>query len=198
MNFKNLDPRTKIICYIIQQCILIFQTTVLTKTLFLTIRALKLRSDLSCLWKLVGDACVFIAKLPKQYCHALVFRSLADGQADDSSRELEKHELFTLAARQKSFFFIKLLNAIVDFCRCYCKALEMIEDNVMIWHDLASCYFSHACISTKLEKGHHLFELAVSAVKHCTATNPNGWQHWNLLGNIYCFRGRYHNNYHYY
>lgn len=61
----------------------------------------------------------------------------------------------------------------------------------MIWHDLASCYFSHACASTKLENVQQLFELALSAAKHCTAVNPSGWQHWNLLGNIYCFRGMY-------
>lgn len=62
-------------------------------------RALKIHSDLSCLWKLVADACVFIAKLPKKYCHALLLRALADGETTDGNKVLEEHQLFTLAAR---------------------------------------------------------------------------------------------------
>lgn len=73
--------------------------------------------------------------------------------------------------------------------RCYCKSLSIVEDNALIWHDLATCYLAHACESADAKKATELYELSLRTAKHCTNVNPNYWQHWNLLGNIYCKKG---------
>lgn len=126
---------------------------------------------MSCIWKLLGDGCFFIAKLPEKYCHASVIKALAEGQDIEGKTVLNKNGLYTLAAR------------------CYCKSLSLVEQNVLLWHDLATCYFSHACESKEASRASELFDLALNTIRHCVHVNPDYWQHWNLLGNIYCKRG---------
>lgn len=60
---------------------------------------------------------------------------------------------------------------------------------MLIWHDLAACYLAHACDTDDKEKSAKLFDLSLHTIKHCTKINPSYWQHWNLMGNIYCRRG---------
>ncbi|CAH1115105.1 unnamed protein product [Psylliodes chrysocephalus] len=123
--------------------------------------AVKERNNFSCLWKLIGDACLFVTNLPEKYCCLFVTDTLMEGK-----RIIEREDLFALATSS------------------YCKAIGLTEDNVLIWHDLSNCYLKHALHTEDKEKRSMLFAYATAAAKHCSASNPKNWQHWNLLGNI--------------
>lgn len=47
----------------------------------------------------MGDSFLHIAKLPKQYCYAFVLKALAKGKDIEGIQQLQKVELYTLAAR---------------------------------------------------------------------------------------------------
>lgn len=158
----------------------------------LVFRAVKQSSNISCIWKLMGDSCLLIAKLPKSYCFAYLLKALVEGKEVAGIQQLQKYELYTLAARyidcnNNSLVYIKT----IFYYRCFSKSLSLVQDNVLIWHDLATCYLMHACETNDKEKATKLFDLSLQITKHCTNVNPTYWQHWNLLGNIYCKKGSY-------
>jgi superkiller protein 3 len=128
--------------------------------------AIEQRSDLACLWKLLGDSCLFVTNLPEKYCCLLLLSSFVEGKDVSGNKILEKNELYTLASR------------------CYCKSLSFIEDNFLIWHDLAVCYLNHAINSDTQELFQQLINKALAIAQYCTSKNSTYWQHWNLLGNI--------------
>lgn len=66
--------------------------------------------------------------------------------------------------------------------------MSLTDNNVLIWHDLARCYLSHAKTSTN-ETSNNLFQRAFAAVHHCVTTDPANWEHWNLLGIVAFFKG---------
>jgi superkiller protein 3 len=121
---------------------------------------------LACLWKLLGDSCLFVTNLPEKYCCLLLLSSFVEGKDVSGNKILEKNELYTLASR------------------CYCKSLSFIEDNFLIWHDLAVCYLNHAINSDTQELFQQLINKALAIAQYCTSKNSTYWQHWNLLGNI--------------
>lgn len=69
---------------------------------------------------------------------------------------------------------------------CYCKAITLTDVNILIWHDLALCYYAHACSIRNDNDGEKkkLLTYAHAAAKHCIDNNPSNWEHWNLLGVI--------------
>nr|CAH7731857.1 unnamed protein product [Callosobruchus chinensis] len=131
-----------------------------------TFRALKESTSYSCLWKLLGDSCVFVTKLPEKYCCLFMANALLEGRDDDGKHLAEKDLLFISATR------------------FYCKAINLTENNVLIWHDLATCYLTHALHTEEPEKRSMLLLYAMSAAQHCTSMDPTNWQHWNLMGNV--------------
>ncbi|XP_069681678.1 tetratricopeptide repeat protein 37 [Periplaneta americana] len=132
--------------------------------------ALEERKDLSCLWKLLGDASTLVAQLPDKYSY-LQFRAWAttaacDHEDDTKFVELEKANVFQQAVR------------------CYCRALSLASGNALVWHDLAYVYHLQAGYIEEVETKTQLQEHALAAVKKCVMLNPKNWQHWNLLGAV--------------
>ncbi|XP_023026959.2 tetratricopeptide repeat protein 37 [Leptinotarsa decemlineata] len=123
--------------------------------------AITQRSDFSCLWKLIGDSCLFVLKLPEKYCCIFVSEMLMEGK-----KLIEREDLYCLATS------------------CYCKSISLAKDNSSVWFDLATCYLEHALHTTNDEKRDLLLTYAKAAAKHCVSMDPSNWQHWNLLGNI--------------
>lgn len=111
----------------------------LQKALDCLTTALKENGDLSCLWKFTGDCCYIVATLPEKYSCLVVHPSLSEHQGEDGDFEIMgTEELYVLAAR------------------CYCKAISTCKtDNIMLWQDLANCYYSH-----------RLYEKALSVVRY--------------------------------
>ncbi|CAH1994676.1 unnamed protein product [Acanthoscelides obtectus] len=128
--------------------------------------AMKQDGTYSCLWKLLGDSCTFVTKLSEKYCCLFMANFLLEGGDQDENQLCEKEQLFVSATR------------------FYCKAINLTETNILIWHDLATCYMTHALNTTESEKKKLLLSYAMSACQHCTSINPMNWQHWNLMGNI--------------
>lgn len=56
-------------------------------------------SNLSCLWKLLGDASYRVAILPEKYCYVEVTPGLIKSMSEKYRIEIHQNELFTLAAR---------------------------------------------------------------------------------------------------
>ncbi|GJQ65964.1 hypothetical protein Trydic_g4060 [Trypoxylus dichotomus] len=131
--------------------------------------AIEQASSISCLWKLTADACYLVANLPESYYCMLVLSALAEGKDVAGSKMLEQDELFALAER------------------CYCKSMSLTDDNILIWHDLARCYLSHARHSLN-DSNRDLYQKAFTAVHHCVVADPANWEHWNLLGVVAFFK----------
>lgn len=131
-------------------------------------RGVQSNSDFSCLWKILADCCLFVARLPDKYSFLTLPKSLVEGKHAEGIVQLDKDNVFSFSVRS------------------YCKAISLIDDNVLLWHDLSGCYFQYAVYSKNrdLDKAEELFNYALAAAQHCTKTNPTNIQHWNLLGNI--------------
>ncbi|KAK4885213.1 hypothetical protein RN001_001484 [Aquatica leii] len=132
-----------------------------------TIFAIQERNDLSCLWKLAGDSCSIVARLPDKYCCMLVPQAFLEGHFVEGNVVLEREQLFILAER------------------CYYKSVFMMQDNSMLWYDLAACYLSHAESTSDNKKSEGIYTKAANIVEHCVSLHPTYWQHWNLMGVIY-------------
>lgn len=65
----------------------------------LIFRALKQRTDLSCVWKILADCCHFAAKLPEKYCYVYVISSLITTESKNNLAIIHRMELFDLATR---------------------------------------------------------------------------------------------------
>ncbi|KAK9891016.1 hypothetical protein WA026_013349 [Henosepilachna vigintioctopunctata] len=128
--------------------------------------AIKQYSELSCLWKILGDCCMVVTKLPDRYCCLMIMKAVDEGIDIEGNKILERDSLFQLAAK------------------CYCKASVLIETKEYIWHDLAACYLCQAKQCEDKDVIDDLLEKARAIIQQCTTVNPGCWQHWNLLGNI--------------
>ncbi|KAB0804312.1 hypothetical protein PPYR_01282 [Photinus pyralis] len=136
------------------------------KALDMVTVGIRQQNDLCCLWKLAGDSCVLIAKLPDKYCCALALKALAEGCASEENVVLEREELLLLAER------------------CYHKALSMMDVQTMLWYDLASCFVLHAHYSDDKDKAEKYYSKAADILEHCVCTEASCWQFWNLIGVI--------------
>ncbi|KAJ8928550.1 hypothetical protein NQ314_018888 [Rhamnusium bicolor] len=84
-----------------------------------------------------------------------------------------------------------ILEELFNISRCYCKAISLVEDdNLLIWHDLGTCYLHHALNTEEPKKVEQLLHYAMAATRHCTINNPSSCQHWNLLGNVAMARSK--------
>jgi len=66
-------------------------------------RAVEERKDLSCLWKLLGNACTLVAQLPDIYAHLHIRRWLTNSSAECEEENeflvLDKENVFQLGVR---------------------------------------------------------------------------------------------------
>lgn len=125
--------------------------------------AASIRPDLSCTWKLLGEACTLTHVLPKETVGFEVPLKLITGEGEGKAMQT-KSELIRIGSR------------------CYVRALQLSKDNAECWHDLALNYNVQAEMATaKLERT-QFRQKALSAVKKALMLCPKSHQHWNLLG----------------
>ncbi|KAK0096871.1 hypothetical protein PV326_004037 [Microctonus aethiopoides] len=120
-------------------------------------------SNLSCIWKLLGDACYRVAMLPENYSHLDVTPGLVKLDSEKERIEIRKSELFKLSAR------------------CYCRALSLTKDSPLLWHDLVCCYLSQLNLDPSANRK-ILAEKSLAAAKQAVRLCPTTWVHWNILG----------------
>nr|XP_022913012.1 tetratricopeptide repeat protein 37 [Onthophagus taurus] len=130
-------------------------------------------NKLSCFWKLLGDCCFLVAHLSEHYsCLRVQEHLLQDKFVNEPSKGkyIERDDIFEFAIR------------------CFSKAIVCIDNNILIWHDLANCLLSYAKIADDPDKSKDLFNKAFAAIHHCIITNPGNWAHWNLMGVLAFFK----------
>ncbi|XP_064609375.1 tetratricopeptide repeat protein 37-like [Liolophura sinensis] len=131
-----------------------------------------IRPDLSCLWKLLGDACTVLQPLSdKGFSVSVPLKLIELGdKSSEKKRSLSKEELLKLGAR------------------CYGQALKLLPDCAALWHDLGVNYFyqsqllSGAAAVDVATKSLHILQKAVML-------DPLDFRHWTALGRVACYPG---------
>ncbi|KAK3788293.1 hypothetical protein RRG08_027026 [Elysia crispata] len=139
-----------------------------------TTRAASLRPDLSCLWKLMGDACSIASCLAADNYRVpsrLVGKQMQD-QIKEGKTEISKKELFQVGSR------------------CYSQALKILPESGSLWHDLGVNLFyqsQYSSISAEDQRDtSSVASQAAQVIKKAISFEPKEWRHWNALGVIAC------------
>ncbi|XP_060062752.1 tetratricopeptide repeat protein 37-like [Ylistrum balloti] len=143
--------------------------------LFLT-RAAGHRSDMSCLWKLMGDACTLIHGLaPKNFSFTV-----------DNKLVARAGETCTSGTSK-----IGLTQTLELGARCYGRALKVLPECASLWHDLGLNFFYQSQQSTQSDVIATLSTKSVNALKKALTIDPKNHLHWNALGRVFCSNGFY-------
>lgn len=113
---------------------------------------------------MMANALELIASLPSEHAHLEVPGSLAG--VPNEVATLIGDQLFELAAR------------------CFCRAIKISNDDVLLWYELALSYYMRANKYGGNNASKKYLELALKTVKHTVKLMPSRWMNWNLMGVI--------------
>ncbi|XP_065731102.1 superkiller complex protein 3 [Phocoena phocoena] len=135
-------------------------------------RALQHRADVSCLWKLVGDACTSLYAVSLSKVNVSVLGVLL-GQKE-GKQVLKKNELLHLGGR------------------CYGRALKLMSTS-NTWCDLGINYYRQAQhlaeTGSKSNDLPELLEKSLHCLKKAVRLDSNNHLYWNALGVVSCYSG---------
>lgn len=135
-------------------------------------RALQLRADVSCLWKLVGDACTCLHPVSPSKVRVPVLGALLGQQ--EGQEVLTKDELLHLGGR------------------CYGRALKLMSTS-NTWCDLGINYYRQAQHRAETGSGMNdhteLLEKSLHCLKKAVRLDSRSHSHWNALGVVACSCG---------
>ncbi|XP_021379584.1 tetratricopeptide repeat protein 37-like [Mizuhopecten yessoensis] len=143
--------------------------------LFLT-RAANHRADMSCLWKLMGDACTLIHVLAPETFSLTVDNKLVTKAGETSPPGTTS---------------IGLSQTLELGARCYGRALKALPECASLWHDLGVNFFYQSQQSTQTDMVATLSTKAVNALKKALTLDHRNHLHWNALGRVFCLKGCY-------
>ncbi|XP_064294738.1 superkiller complex protein 3 [Phalacrocorax carbo] len=127
--------------------------------------ATKHRSDVSCLWKLLGDTCTSVHVISPAKVNVQVLGSLLAKNA--SKQKLNKIELLRLGGR------------------CYGRALKLMP-LPSIWCDLGINYYRQAehltAVGTDMNEISDLLEKSLQCLKKAVRLDSKNHLYWNALG----------------
>lgn len=135
-------------------------------------RALQHRADVSCLWKLMGDACTCLHPVSPAKVNVRVSGALLGQQ--EGQEVLRKDELLHLGGR------------------CYGRALKLMSTS-NTWCDLGINYYRQA--QHLAETGNsmndltELLEKSLHCLKKAVRLDSNNHLYWNALGVVTCYHG---------
>ncbi|XP_006885431.1 PREDICTED: tetratricopeptide repeat protein 37 [Elephantulus edwardii] len=134
--------------------------------------ALQHRADVSCLWKLVGDACTSLHSVSPSKVNVNVLGVLL-GQKE-GKQVLRKHELLHLGGR------------------CYGRALKLMSTS-NTWCDLGINYYRQvqhlAETGRNMDDLKELLEKSLHCLKKAVRLDSNNHLYWNALGVVACYSG---------
>lgn len=134
--------------------------------------ALQRQADVSCLWKLAGDACTSLHAVSPSKVHVRVLGVLLGQQ--EGSEALKKDELLHLGGR------------------CYGRALKLMSTS-NTWCDLGINYYHQAQhlaeTGSSTDGLTELLEKSVHCLKKAVRLDSNNHLYWNALGVVACYRG---------
>lgn len=135
-------------------------------------RALQHRADVSCLWKLVGDACTSLSAVSPSKVNVSVLGVLL-GQKE-GKQVLKKNELLHLGGR------------------CYGRALKLMSTS-NTWCDLGINYYRQAQhladTGSNSDDLQELLEKSMHCLKKAVRLDSNNHLYWNALGVVSCYSG---------
>ncbi|XP_072521083.1 superkiller complex protein 3 [Salminus brasiliensis] len=137
-------------------------------------RAVQKRSDLSCLWKLLGDACTSCSTVSPNRVSALVPGSLCGVEPQDQNHKQNQKQLLSLGER------------------CYGHALKLMADAPSLWCDLGLNYYHQSRLlhSQLTEQDvRPLLEKALQCVKKAVMMESGNHTYWNALGVVAMAKG---------
>uniref|UniRef100_A0AAQ5Y197 Tetratricopeptide repeat domain 37 n=1 Tax=Amphiprion ocellaris TaxID=80972 RepID=A0AAQ5Y197_AMPOC len=138
-------------------------------------RAVQLRPDLSCLWKLLGDACTTVCIVSPNKARVLVPALLAGLDPNTEGHMLNQSQVLKAGERYL----------------CYAHALKLMPEVPSLWYDLGINYYRQA---TKPPEGDQtslslLLEKAQQCLKKAVMMGSGNHSHWNALGVISMNKG---------
>nr|XP_010947855.1 tetratricopeptide repeat protein 37 isoform X1 [Camelus bactrianus]XP_045368477.1 tetratricopeptide repeat protein 37 isoform X1 [Camelus bactrianus] len=135
-------------------------------------RALQHQADVSCLWKLVGDACTSLHAVSPSKVNVSVLGILL-GQKE-GKQVLKKNELLHLGGR------------------CYGRALKLMSTS-NTWCDLGINYYRQAQHLTETGNNtndlQELLEKSLQCLKKAVRLDSSNHLYWNALGVVSCYSG---------
>ncbi|XP_016356498.1 tetratricopeptide repeat protein 37-like [Sinocyclocheilus anshuiensis] len=138
------------------------------------LRALKQRPDLSCLWKLLGDACTTSRTVSPNRAKVLVPGALCGMDPLDQGHTLDQRQLLTLGER------------------CFGHALKLMPEAPSLWCDLGLNYYHQSrllsCLNPE-EDQQPLLEKAIQCVKKAIMLDSANHTYWNALGVVSMAKG---------
>ncbi|XP_055367212.1 tetratricopeptide repeat protein 37 isoform X2 [Betta splendens] len=138
-------------------------------------RAVLLRPDLSCLWKLLGDACTTVSAVSPNRAQILVPGLLAGLDCNSQSHRLNQAETLKVGER------------------CYARALKLMSEVPSLWYDLGLNYYHQACLPLPTEEDQSsrslVLEKAQQCVKKAIMMESGNHIYWNALGVISMSKG---------
>ncbi|XP_075895011.1 tetratricopeptide repeat protein 37 [Nelusetta ayraudi] len=133
-------------------------------------RAAELRPDLSCLWKLLGDACTAVSKVSPNRAQLLVPAPLVGLDSNIQSQVLDQAQALKVGER------------------CYSRALKRMPEVPSLWHDLGFNFYRQSCITSPAEGDQNcqslLLEKAQECLKKAIMLESGNHSYWNALGVI--------------
>uniref|UniRef100_A0A671KQG0 Tetratricopeptide repeat protein 37-like n=1 Tax=Sinocyclocheilus anshuiensis TaxID=1608454 RepID=A0A671KQG0_9TELE len=145
-----------------------------SQSLFQHSRALKQRPDLSCLWKLLGDACTTSRTVSPNRAKVLVPGALCGMDPLDQGHTLDQRQLLTLGER------------------CFGHALKLMPEAPSLWCDLGLNYYHQSrllsCLNPE-EDQQPLLEKAIQCVKKAIMLDSANHTYWNALGVVSMAKG---------
>lgn len=133
-------------------------------------RAVELRPDLSCLWKLLGDACTAVGNVSPNRARVLVPGLLAGSDPTTQSHVLTQAQMLKVGER------------------CYGRALKLMPGAPSLWYDLGINYQRQARLPSPAEGDQSsqslLLEKSQQCVKKAVMMDSGNHSYWNALGVI--------------
>ncbi|XP_042343628.1 tetratricopeptide repeat protein 37 isoform X2 [Plectropomus leopardus] len=138
-------------------------------------RAVELRPDLSCLWKLLGDACTAVSTVSPNRAQVLVPAPLAGLDPNTQSHTLNQAQILKVGER------------------CYARALKLMSEVSSLWYDLGLNYYHQSRVSCPTEGDQNspsvLLEKAQQCLKKAIMMESGNHSHWNSLGVVSMSKG---------
>ncbi|XP_067263690.1 tetratricopeptide repeat protein 37 [Chanodichthys erythropterus] len=136
--------------------------------------AVKQRPDLSCLWKLLGDACTTCRTVSTNRVKVLVPGALCGMDPPDQSHTLSQRQLLSVGER------------------CFGHALKLMPEAPSLWCDLGLNYYHQSRLLSCLypeEDPQPLLEKALQCVKKAIMLDSANHTYWNALGVVTMAKG---------
>ncbi|XP_077571845.1 tetratricopeptide repeat protein 37 isoform X2 [Stigmatopora nigra] len=136
------------------------------------LRAVQLRSDLSCLWKLLGDACSAVSLVSPERAQVQMPAALAGLDPKTPLHMLNQAQTLRVGER------------------CYTRALKLMPEVASLWYDLGLNFYRQARLTSDYEDEQTLLmEKSQQCLRKAVMMDSGEHSYWNALGVINISKG---------